>query len=131
MRAIEIQPESWHFRVYKWVQDPFEFADRWDPPTEAQLKARKREPAGLCGYFWTVVLGPPAAVFGILAIGCVALAIAAAVLPLWLIYREGRWLVRTLRSKKALSEPASLLTACLAARKARVCPRVIVRRREA
>lgn len=122
MKAVTVKRGSWHYRLWKFVQDPGVVFDRWDEPTPRQIENRSKEPKGFCGYFWTVVLGPPAVLIGGILVAAIGLVVGAFALVIWSIVRLGR-LVKSLWTRKP-RERTTLVATYVATKKARVCPRI-------
>ena len=120
---VVVHADSWHYRYWKWLQDPTRFMDRWEAPSETQLRNRAKEPKGLCGYFWVIALSPLmlfGATFLALVFGVVAAVVGVVYGACWLAQKCWHPIRRR--------EHVGLIATYAAARKSSVCPLIEVKR---
>lgn len=122
MRFV-ISPRAWHYRLYCFYENPWPFC-KFDP-----LPPHK-EPTNLCGYFWGLVLHTLFYPLFIVAVLPIALIVGA----VWLAYRVWRLFGgREWTCEEKLEPPPrqpGLFRSFLSAKKAKVCPLIVIEREE-
>ena len=125
MRPFVVRTSSWHYRLYRWFKD-----------------TDNSEPTNLCSYFWAlvgysvlmvVIDIPLAIVAGIFAVAY-GLVMAPVALVALIRRRPMPWNKAEVKRAKAGRETQrqpGLIRSFLAAKKARVCPLVVIERDEA
>jgi hypothetical protein len=128
MNAIIVRRTSWHYRLYRFVHDP---RPGWVRRVlfEEYGPRKSPDPKALCGYFWLVALSP-LIILGAWLVGLVISIIFGPIVGV--IFVVGLLVDRFRRGvaeKIARGEtPKTTIAASyVKARKARVCPRVVLR----
>ena len=115
-----ISSRSWHYRLYCWFKD-----------------SKSAEPKNLCGYFWAIVgYSLLTVVAAIIVALIVAFAVIVTALPALLAlirHQPMPWneeAVKRAKAERKKQRQPGLVRSFLAAKKARVCPLIVIEREE-